>query len=257
MRLLVALFVALAVEGNAAAQAPPVEANARATALRALANRLDLPLVDESIAIFSRQLRRTLPTYVVTSIGANAGLGAQWKRGDPRFDEALRQVDAALGAEEARAGPLLAIEHADLLLAVDIPWTRDDIAFVDETIDTELGRQAQRALDAKAALQATNALRRRVATGAGGSGIAEAFVDLEARANAQFGDAALMLLPLRATDPPRAQRLQRLLEAVKTAPSDALGQRLTERLSQRLLDAALAQLPNVLATIANFNAARR
>ncbi len=70
--------------------------------------------------------------------------------------------------------------------------------------------------------------------------------------NRQFGDASLMLLPLRATDPQRTKRLQRLLESVTTAPSDAIGERLTERLGARLLEAAAAQLPNLIANLANF-----
>lgn len=244
-------------QAGVARTAPPIAGSpARDAALRALADRLDLPLVEETVAIFSRQLRRTLPPYFVDAVGQNANLGPQWKPGNPWFDESLRQVDAALAAEETRGGPLLQLEHADLLYAVNVPWTLDDIAFIGDTLDTELGRQAQRAIDAKAALQATHTLRRRVANGPGGAGIAAAFTDLDARADAQFGDASLMLLPLRATDPERTRRLQRLLEAVTEAPSDALGQRVTERLSRRLLAAAEAQLPDVLSRIADFRIGR-
>ena len=248
-------LLAGATPARAQTAAPPpssAAAAARDAALRALANRLALPLVEETVAIFSKQLRRTLPAYFVDAIGENANLGPQWKRGNPWFDEALRQVDAALAAEEARGGPLLKLEHSDLLYAVNVPWTRADIAFIDDTIDTELGRQAQRAIDAKAALQATHTLRRRVAAGPAGAGLAQAFADLDARATAQFGDASLMILPMRVTDPARTQRLERLIGSVTTAPSDALGERLTERLSQRLLDAAAAQLPNLLSSMARF-----
>lgn len=245
--------------GPAATPAPAsaIADPARDAALRALANRLELPLVEEAVAIFSTQLRRTLPPYFVDAVGQGANLGPQWRRGNPSFDQALAGIDRALAAEEARGGPLLRLEHEDLLSAVNVPWTRDDIAFVDETLETEVGRQAERALDAKAALQLSATLRRRVAAGPGGAGIAAAFADLDARANAQFGDASLMLLPLRATDPQRTQRLQRLVESVTTAPSDALGARLTDRLSRRLIAAATAELPAVMATIGDFLAGRR
>jgi hypothetical protein len=221
----------------------------RDAALRTLAARLDLPLIDEAVAIFSKQLRRTLPTTFVDGIGDNLGLGPQWRPGNPDFDSALRQIDAALGAEEARGGPLLKLDRGDLLYAVNIPWTLDDIAFVSATLDTDLGHEAQRALDAKAAQQTIATLRRRVAVGPGGQDIKAAFADLDARAQAQFGDAMLMLLAMRGTDPVRTQRLQRLVEAVTIAPSDAIGQRVVDRLSQRLLDAAAAQLPGLLGSI--------
>jgi hypothetical protein len=227
-------------------------AAARDSALRALATRLHLPLVDEAVAIFSTQLRRTLPAYFVNSVGQGANLGPQWRRGNPYFDSAVQQVDAALAAEETRGGPLLKLERSDLLYAVNIPWTRDEIAFVDETLATDLGHEAERALDAKAALQTIATLKRRIAAGPDGQGIAAAFADLDARAQAQFGDASLMLIALKGTDPQRAQRLQRLIESVTIAPSDAIGQRVVDRVSQRLLDAAAAQLPAVIATIANF-----
>ena len=258
MRLLRAVVVAglvglLPLAGHAQVRsAPATNPGARDAALRALAGRLDLPLVEEAVAIFSKQLRRTLPPYFVDAIGQQGDLGPQWKRGNPWFDETLRQVDAALGQDEARNGPLIRLQKSDLLYAVNIPWTQDDIAFVDRTRDTELGRQAQRAIDARAAQQTIHTLRRRIAIGSGGAGVAEAFAELDARANAQFGDASLMLLPLRATDPDRTKRLQRLLESVTTAPSDAIGERLTERLGARLMDAAAAQLPDLLVNLANF-----
>jgi hypothetical protein len=228
---------------SAHAQTQP---SAREAALRTLAARLDLPLIDQAVAIFSKQLRRTLPITFVDGIGDNLGLGPQWRPGNPDFDNALRQVDAALGAEEARGGPLLKLDRGDLLYAVNIPWTLDDIAFVSATLDTDLGHEAERALDAKAAQQTIATLKRRVAPGAGGQDIRAAFADLDTRAQAQFGDASLMLLAMRASDPMRVQRLQRLVEAVTIAPSDAIGQRVVDRLSQRLLDAAMAQLPRLL-----------
>ena len=237
---------------TSAPRAAPSSA-ARDASLRALAKRLDLPLVEQSVAIFSKQLRRTLPPYFVDLVGANAGLGPRWKRGDPWYDRTLREVDAALAAEEARGGPLLRLEREDLLYAVNVPWSMDDVAFVDGTLDTDLGREVQRALDAKAALQVTHTLRRRIAAGPGGAELARSFADLDARADAQYGDAVLMLLPMRATDP-RADRLQRLLESVTTAPSDAIGARVVDRLSQRLIDAATAELPTLLSNVAGFNA---
>ena len=225
------------------------DAAARDAALRALAARLHLPLVDDAVAIFSTQLRRTLPAYFVDAVGRNANLGPQWRPGNPTYDEALRHVDAALGAEEARNGPLLELEPGDLLYAVNVPWTRADIAFVDTTLDTDLGREAERAIDAKAAQQTVATLRRRVALGPAGADIRQSFTDLDARARTQFGDASLMLLAFKGADPARANRLQHLIEAVTIAPSDAIGQRLVERLSQRLLNAAAAQLPNLLGPI--------
>ena len=237
-----------------------VNSPSRDAALRALANKLDLPLVEETVASFSQQLRRTLPAIFVDAVGQGASLGVQWKRGNPSFDQALRQVDGALAAEEARGGPLLRLDRGDLLDAVNVPWTRDDIAFLIETSDTELGRQAQRAIDAKAASQMTRTLARRVRPYAGSQpdmqsnakAITAAFDDLDARAQAQYGDASLMLLALKGADPQRAKRLQTLVEAVDIAPSDVLGKRLADRLSQRLLDAAAAQLPNLIAIVAGF-----
>ena len=240
---------------STATTAPSSNAS-RDAALRALANKLDLPLVEETVASFSQQLRLTLPAFFVDAVGQGAGLGQQWKRGNPSFDQALRQVDGALAAEEARGGPLLRLDRGDLLYAVNVPWTSDDIAFLIETSDTELGRQAQRAIDAKAALQMTRTLARRVAAQPGmqanAKAITAAFSDLDARAQAQYGDASLMLLALKGADPQRAKRLQTLVEAVDAAPSDALGKRLADRLSQRLLDAAAAQLPNLIAIVAGF-----
>ncbi len=218
---------------------------ARDAALRALAVRLKLPLLDEAVSIFSTQLRRTLPAYFVDSIGRQVGLGPQWRRGLPAYDEAVRRIDAALVADEARDGPLVTLDRADLLSAVQVPWTRDDIAFVDETLDTPLGQEAERAIDAQAARQTIATLKRRVGRD-DAARVAAAFDDLEARAQAQFGDASLMLIALKGTDPARAQRLQRLVEAVTLAPSDALGQRIVDRLSQRLLEAAMAQVPALL-----------
>ena len=248
----IAFCVALSAAPALAQPAASSDAAPRDAALRALAARLHLPLVEESVAIFSTQLRRTLPAYFVDSVGQQAGLGPQWRRGNGTFDEALRRVDAALAAEEARGGPLLRLEHDDLLYAVNIPWTRDDIAFVDRTLDTELGREAERALDAKAARQTIATLKRRVAAGPAGAGVAAAFADLDARAQAQFGDASLMLLALKGADPARAQRLQRLVEVVTVAPSDAIGARVVDRLSQRLLNAAAAQLPQLFGNFADF-----
>ncbi len=208
--------------------------------------------MEEAVATFSQQLRATLPGYFVNAVGEGAGLGSRWKRGNAYFDEALRQVDAALAAEEARGGPLLKLDRSDLLYAVNVRWTSDDIAFLTDTTDTELGRQAQRAIDAKAALQMTHTLARRIGSQAGAKSITDSFRDLEARAQSQYGDASLTLLALKGADPERAKRLQRLVEAVDTAPADGLGKRLIDKLSQRLLDAAAAQLPNLIAIVAGF-----
>lgn len=225
---------------------------ARDAALSAVAGRLNLPLVDETVAIFSKQLRRTLPSYFVDVIGRNAGFGTRWRPGDPAFDQTLQQIDRALGNEEARGGPLVGLERGDLLSAVDVPWSLDDIAFVDSTLDTDVGHEAERALDAKAAQQTIATLKRRIAAGPGGRGLAAAFADLDARAQGQFGDASLMLLAMKGVDPDRVQRLQRLMAVVTIAPSDAVGQRIVDRLSQRLLDAAMAQLPELLGSIGRF-----
>ncbi|MEO8938897.1 MAG: hypothetical protein ABI277_01465 [Burkholderiaceae bacterium] len=248
---LLASSVSIACAAPSAAQTRAVDPQ-RDAALRALARRLHLPLVDEAVETFSTQLRRTLPAYFVDAAGQNANLGPQWKRGNASFDEAVRQVDIALANEEARDGPLLKLERDDLLSAVNIPWTRDDIAFVDATLDTPLGHEAERALDAQAARQAIATLRRRVAIGAPGEGIKQAFADLDARAAAQYGDASLMLLAIKGADPAGAQRLQRLIEAVTLLPSDAIGRRVVDRLSRRLLDAAAAQLPNIVGIIGGF-----
>ena len=228
---------------SATAQTAPT---ARDVALQALAARLRLPLVDEVVAIFSTQLRRTLPAYVVASAGENMALGPQWQRGNSSFDKAVRQVDIALANEEARGGPLLKLEREDLLLTVNVPWTRDDIAFVDATLDTPLGHEAERALDAQAARQTIATLRRRVALGAPGEAIRRSFGTLDATAAAQYADASLMLLAMKGADPARAQRLQRLVETVTLAPSDAIGARIVDRLSGRLLDAATALLPGIV-----------
>ncbi len=235
----------VAVEQSAAQTIAPTT-TARDAALQALAARLRLPLVDEAITIFATQLRRTLPAYVVDAAGQNMNFGPQWQRGNPSYDEAVRRVDAALADEEARGGPLLKLARGDLLLAVNVPWSRDDIAFVDATLDTDLGREAERALDAQAARQTVATLRRRVTPGAPGETIRRAFVALDAKASAQYADAALQLLAAKGADPVRAARLQRLVEAVKLAPSDAIGARVVERLSQRVLDAAFAELPNIV-----------
>ena len=218
----------------------------RDAALQALAARLQLPLVDEAVTIFSAQLRRTLPAYVVDATGQNMNFGPQWQRGNPSYDETVRRVDAALADEEARGGPLLKLERGDLLLVVNVPWTRDDIAFVDATHDTVLGQEAERALDAQAARQTIATLRRRVALGTPGEAIRRSFGELDAKAAAQYADATLTLLAMKGADPVRAARLQRLVEAVTLAPSDAIGARVIDRLSQRLIDAAFAQLPNIV-----------
>lgn len=246
---------------------PPAQAPAHAgsaardAALRVLANKLDLPLVQETVVTFSQQLRRTLPGIFINAVGVGAGLGPRWKRGNPYFDDALRQVDAALAAEEERGGPLLKIDRGDLLYALDVPWTADDVAFLNETAETELGRQAQRAIDAKATLQMTGTLARQLRLNAGpqagARSVMDAFRDLEARARSQYADAALMLLALKGADPQRAERLQALIEAVGSAPADALGKRLADKLSQRLLDAAAAQLPNLIAIFAGFRSSSR
>lgn len=235
---------------DATRNAPPNATNdATRAALKALAARLELPLVDEAIATFSAQLRRTVPSSLVASAGRNAGFGPAWKAGEPTFDRATREVDAVLRAEEARGGPLLAIERTDLLDAVQVPWTLDDIAFIDETLPTPLGREAQRAIDAKATEQVIRTLERRVPASGDGLAIRRAFDDLDRRAQMQYGDAMLTILPLRGTDPARARRLQQLVDAVTVAPSDALGQRLVDRLSQRLVDAALRGLPNLIEVV--------
>jgi len=255
---LFAAFVAFAatvvfssIGAESVAQPAPAAAT-RDAALRALAARLNLPLLDEAVGIFSTQVRRSLPALFVASVGQQANLGPRWKRGDPTFDDAVGRIDAALGAEEALGGPLVKLQRSDLLYAVNVPWTRDDIAFVDATLDTPIGHEAERALDARATLQTIATLKRRIAVGVDGRGLAAAFADLDARAQAQFGDAMLTLLALRGTDPQRAARLQRLVESVTLAPSDAIGQRMVDRLSQRLLDAAATHLPEVLAAIAGF-----
>ena len=242
----VVMALSCAVPVVSVAQTGTPTATARDTALRGLAARLRLPLVDEAVGIFSKQLRLTLPAYVVDAAGRNMSLGPQWKRGNPSFDEAVRQVDIALANEEARGGPLVKLERDDLLLAVNVPWTRDDIAFVDATLDTGLGHEAERALDAQAARQAIATLRRRVALGASGETTRRSFAELDATAKSQYADALLTLLAMKGADPVRAQRLQRLVEGVTLAPSDAIGERIVDRLSRRLLDAAAAQLPNIV-----------
>ncbi len=242
----VVLGLAFALPAVSVAQTGMSTADARQAALRALAARLRLPLLDEAVSIFSTQLRRTLPAYVVDAAGRNMSLGPQWKRGNPSFDEAVREVDIALANEEARGGPLVKLERDDLLLTVNVPWTRDDIAFIDATLDTDLGREAERALDAQAARQAIATLRRRVVVGASGETTRRSFADLDATAKSQYADALLTLLAMKGADPARAERLQRLVEAVTLAPSDAIGERIVDRLSRRLLDAAAAQLPNIV-----------
>ena len=242
----VALTIGSALPAATAAQPAPSTGTARDAALQALAARLRLPLVDQAVAIFSTQLRRTLPAYVVESAGQNMSLGPQWKRGNPSFDEAVRQVDLALANEEARGGPLLKLERQDLLLAVNVPWTRDDVAFVDATLDADLGHEAERALDAQAARQTIATLRRRVTLGPPGEAIRRSFAELDATAAAQYADASLTLLAMKGADPVRAQRLQRLVEGVTLAPSDAIGARIVDRMSRRLLEAAFAQLPSIV-----------
>jgi hypothetical protein len=249
----VTLFGALPATTRAQTAPPPridPEVAARDAALRGLAARLHLPLVDEAVNVFSRQLRRTLPAYFVASIGRQVNLGSGWRAGNPTFDDATRRVDAALGVEEARNGPLVRLESGDLLYAVNIPWTRDDIAFVNETLDTDLGHEAERAIDAKGAQQTIATLRSRVALGPEGDDVKRGFADVDERAQAQFGDALLMLLAQKAADPTRGQRLQRLIEAVSVVPSNAIGQRIVDRLSARLLNAAMAQVPDILARMA-------
>lgn len=224
---------------------------ARDAALLRLANALDLPMLEEAVATFSVQLRKTGPRSFLDAVGRDAGLGSAWKPGQPSYDQAARTLENALAAEEARGGPLLKLERSDLLLAVNLPWTLDDIAFIEETRPTELGKQAERAIDAKATEQLIHTLQRRVPP-VEGAKIREAFGELEGRAQSQYGDAILMLLPLKATDPPRAARLQKLIESVTVAPNDALGQRVVDRLTQRLVSAASAQLPALLEIVARM-----
>ena len=248
--LIAALFVALAAPISARADVP-----IRDAMLRTLGGKLELPLVEETVAAFARQLRGVLPALFVDAVGQGANLGPNWKRGNPWFDRALAQIDGALAAEEQRGGPLLTLARSDLLTVVDVPWTEDDIRFLIATSDTELGRQAQRAIDAKAVLQMTRTLTRRVANQPGAETLTAPFADLELRAQTQLGDAASMLLALKGTDPARAKRLETLLNQINTGASDAYGKRVADRLSQRLLQAAAAHVPNLIAIVAGFKAA--
>ncbi len=239
------------------AQAAPVaRPSARDLALKRLAQRLDLPLVEEAFATFSAQLRRTLPGVFVDSVGQGAVLGPRWRRGNRYFDEALRRVDAGLADEEARGGPLVALDRSELLDALRLPWSEADVAFVLDVQRTPLGREAVRALDAKAATETTKALVARIRAQPGFAAQARetkaAFADLDARAMSQSADASLMLLAFSGSDPARARRLQALVEQADPAASDAVARRLTDRLSQRLLAAAAGQLPDLLALVVAF-----
>ena len=253
--LIAALLVALAMPFPARAEAARGDAPTRDAMLRTLGGKLELPLVDETVTTFAKRLRGVLPAIFVAALGQGANLGAIWKRGNPWFDRALTQIDGALAAEEQRGGPLLTLAKGDLLTIVDVPWTEDDLRFLIATSNTELGRQAQRAIDAKAVLQLTQTLARRIANQPGAEALAASFGDLELRAQTQLGDAATMLLALKGVDPARAKRLEALLNQISTGPNDAYGKRLTDRLSQRLLEAAAAQVPNLIAIIAGFKAA--
>ena len=235
----------------------PVRADAttREALLQALGKKLELPLVEETVSTFAQRLRKVLPPLFVAAIGQGANLGAGWRRGDAYFDSALAQIDGSLAAEENRGGPLLTIARGDLLTVFDVPWTEDDIRFLIATSDTELGRQAQRAIDAKAVLQMTQTLTRRVGKQPGAEGLTATFADLEVRAQTQLGDSATMLLALKGADPERAKRLETLLKQIDAKANDAYGKRLADKLSQRLLEAASAQVPNLIAIVAGFKAA--
>ena len=245
LRLVVALSMAAPAAPVAAQTAAIAPTSSRDAALLRLANQLDLPLVEETVSTFSTQLRRTVPGLILDSVGQQAGLGPGWRRGDPTYDEAARTLENGLVAEEARRGPLVTLDRGDLLSVVNVPWTEDDIRFLEQTRTTPLGHEAERAIDAKATEQLIHTLQRRVPVVEGRS-IRASFADLETRAATQYGDALLTLLPLRATDPLRAARLQRLADAVTVAPSDALGQRVVDRVTQRIVDAAAAQIPELI-----------
>ena len=239
------------------AASPPARADAatREALLQTLGKKLELPLVEEAVSSFAQRLRTVLPSLFVAAIGQGANLGPGWRRGDAWFDSALSQIDGTLAAEESRGGPLLTVARGDLLTVIDVPWSEDDIRFLIATSGTELGRQAQRAIDAKAVLQMTQTLTRRVANQPGAQALTATFADLELRAQTQLGDAATMLLALKGADPARAKRLETLLNQIDAKGSDAYGKRLADKLSQRLLEAASAQVPNLIAIVARFKAA--
>jgi len=93
-------------------------------------------------------LRAELPGLFLAGVGHGAKLGPKWAPGNPHWEIAAVAVREAIQAEELRAGPVLPRDAASFARVVaTLPFTDDDIAFLDKVVETPYGRAFVELLD--------------------------------------------------------------------------------------------------------------
>lgn len=218
------------------------DAIAREEALHRLIQRTEMPMSTAVMARLMADLRRVVPAAFVTQAGAAAKLGDRWQPGTPRWDRARLLVDEAIAREESVGGPVFAVTSLDVERALDVPWTEDDIAFLDASLDTPIGRAVLKLLDAAIVSGfATNAARQ---PGVPADTVA-AFDGLAAEGRTSFGEALTEVARRTEEDRDRSRRLQELVAVQDASRGRQLGTSLIAPSMRRFSSVASAVAPQV------------
>lgn|GEM_PF-1978641 len=225
----------------------------RETALRGLLQKVDLPLARQVFARIMASIGDIAPSAFVAGYGRTEQLGDDWKPGNPQWDRAQALVAARLKREEANGGPVFAVTRLDVERVLDVPWTEDDIRFIDHSIPTPLGQALLRLLDAGITAGFVETIAR-------DGGITDetraTFNESREKARAQYVEAMTDADRLSAEDPQRAERLRRLLASEDSQAMQEFGAALFRPSIRRFSSLMVDITPQLDALVAEFRARR-
>lgn len=225
----------------------------REAALHALLLKVDLPLSRQVFARMMASMSANAPGTFVDGIGRTGQLGPEWKAGNPQWDRAQALVAARLAREESSGGPVFAVTRLDVERALDLPWTEDDIRFIDQSLSTPLGQTLQRLLDAGIVAGFVESIER---DGGVTDDMRGPFDDALKRSHTQYDDAIGAVDRLSADDPQRAERLRRLLATEDAQAMQQIGAALFRPSVRRFSSLAADVAPQVEQLAAEFRAHR-